>query len=193
MYYGIYKTVRNAAWQCLVDNNIRSLPVDVIKIAKNFGIRIVRNSLVNELGSGERGKSFLYENDCIVVYDDTMPINECRFTVAHELGHIFLGHSFVYNRYNKTTEFDKKSKSEQQADMFAARLLSPLCILNALDVKDKHELQRLCKMPIDVAASRNERLKVVQKRNKFLTANLEARLYEQFKEFIEATAQKCNE
>ncbi len=185
MYYGKYKNLRNASWQCLIDNNIQSLPVDIVKIARNFGIRIVRNSTVNELSGGENGKSFLDGTRCVVVYDDTKPKELSRFTIAHELGHIFLGHSRTYGRYVKTTGFSKTSKSEQQADMFAARLLCPLCVLNALDVRDKDNIQKICKVPLEIAKLRAERLKTVQNRNKFLSNELEAEVYNGFKEFIE--------
>ena len=46
MYYGLYKGIRNSAWKCLEDFKIDSLPVDVLKITRAAGIRVIKNSAV---------------------------------------------------------------------------------------------------------------------------------------------------
>lgn len=44
MPYGKYQKSRNAAWQCLLDNEISCLPVPVSAIARGNGIKIGRYS-----------------------------------------------------------------------------------------------------------------------------------------------------
>lgn len=42
--YGVYKKARNASWQALIDNRVDSLPVDVVKIVGNNGIKLLKDS-----------------------------------------------------------------------------------------------------------------------------------------------------
>jgi Zn-dependent peptidase ImmA (M78 family) len=48
-----------------------------------------------------------------------------RFTVAHELGHILLGH----NNRSRVIDYNSKDTNEQQANIFASELLAPLQML----------------------------------------------------------------
>ena len=92
MYYSFYKNVRNSAWQCLLDFGIDRLPVDLVKITRGAGIRLIRNSRVDMLQVGERARSYSDGSTWVFVYDDSLPVEEARFAVAHELGHFLLGH-----------------------------------------------------------------------------------------------------
>ena len=75
--------------------------------------------------------------------------------------------------------------SESQADVFAARLLSPACVLWGLNLRTAKEITDICKMSIAEAKKRTQRMKVLYKRQKFLTSPLERKLYEQFIDYIE--------
>lgn len=59
MLYGSYKNARNAAWQCLLDFNISELPVKPSTIAKQSGIKIIKNSSINELSKGKAAQHIL--------------------------------------------------------------------------------------------------------------------------------------
>ena len=102
MLYGSYKNARNAAWQCLLDFDIRELPVKPSTIAKQLGIKIIKNSSINELSEGESGATYLINSKWYIVYNDTEPRQRSRFTVAHELGHILLGHIMCDKHYART-------------------------------------------------------------------------------------------
>lgn len=65
MLYGSYKNARNAAWQCLLDFNISELPVKPSTIAKQSGIKIIKNSSINELSKGESGATYLINSNGI--------------------------------------------------------------------------------------------------------------------------------
>ncbi|WP_459928916.1 ImmA/IrrE family metallo-endopeptidase [Desulfosporosinus burensis] len=53
---------------------------------------------------------------------DFAPNRRCNFTLAHELGHIFLGHLFIPYELKSETQ---RLYEEREADEFAARLLMP--------------------------------------------------------------------
>ncbi len=188
MYYSIYRNIRDSAWQCLLDFKIDELPVDVLKIANVANINVTRNTLASTLANGELGKTLTDGKDWIIIYDDTKSVDVCRFTIAHELGHIFLGHDMAYAKYSHLKQFDKKPKSEQQADMFAMRLLCPACILWALDIKEASDIATYCKVPTDVATVRAKRMRELYERNKFLSNPLEKEVYKQFEQSIKPSA-----
>ena len=183
MYYRIYTNIRDSAWQCLVDHGIDRLPVDILKIARACDIRVIKNSDVNDLLPGEDAKSYYDNKRWIIIYNDANDTAASRFAIAHELGHIFLGHALTYAKYENVREFGKKPKAEQQADMFAMRLLCPACIIMKFNLNSPDEISRACRVPLPVAKIRSERMAALCKKNKFFTNSLEARVYDNFKEY----------
>jgi len=186
LIYGIYKNVRNASWQCLIDYKIAALPVDLLKIASEAGIKILKNSEVGELSGGESGICLLDGDIWYLVYDDEATVGRRRFTIAHEFGHIFLGHELLTGYHGRTFNADKP-QSEKEADMFAARLLAPACVLWGLDLHTGDEIAQVCNISMAAAKIRAERMALLYGRQKFLTDPLERKVYEQFKGYIERT------
>ena len=183
MIYGKYKNVRNAAWQCLIDFDICKLPVNVVQITKMLGIKVVKNSIAKRLESYESGATLVQNEQWYIVYDDTQIKQRCRFTIAHELGHILLGHTLKNGRYART--FDtSKPEEETEADMFAARLLAPACVLWALDLHNPEEISHVCNISHSAAEVRADRMEILYRRNKFLTHPLERQVYKNFEKFI---------
>lgn len=182
--YGIYKDVRDAAWQCLLDFEITALPVDLLKIANEAQIKVLKNSEVNILSGGESGICLLDGNAWYLVYDDESNIGRRRFTIAHELGHIFLGHSLLKGYHGRTFNTEKP-QVERDADMFAARLLAPACVLWGLDIHDAQDIARVCNISKAAAKARAERMAVLYQRQKFLVHPLERKVYAQFGNYIE--------
>lgn len=182
--YGRYKKVRNASWQAIIDNNVTSLPVDIVKIAGDNDITLLKNSVVNKLFDGESGISVYDGSEWFIVYDDTLPIAGKRYVVAHELGHIFLGHPLIAG-FHRRANGVKLPPTENDANSFATRLLSPACVLWGLDIKSAADIARVCDVPDDIAETRAARMAELYKRGKFLTSPLERQLYEQFKTYIE--------
>ena len=71
----------------------------------------------------------------LILYDEGVK-NPCRllFTLAHELGHIMLGHTDAETPY-----------AEREADYFAASLLAPTVVLRYLEKRDgRLTAERLC-------------------------------------------------
>lgn len=182
MLYGKYKNVRNAAWQALIDFRICSLPVRISDITDKLGIKIVGDSDVHELNSGDRGATLNIGSNWYIIVDNTASVPVQRFTAAHELGHILLGHMMVDKIRYRT--FDKRTEEEQSADMFAARLLAPACILHEIGVTTPDQIKTVCSISITAAEIRAERMKELEHRNKFYLHPLERQVRDQFRDFI---------
>lgn len=186
MIYGKYKNARDAAWQCLIDCNVTELPIKVMAIARQLGIRVVENSKVkdgNKLSPGESGKSVLQDGQWIIIFDETQSLQRCRFTIIHELGHILLGHKTKGDQHRKTIHITKPEE-EKEADVFASRLLAPACVLWALDLHTPKEISKVCDISLTAATNRAKRMDTLYKRNKFLTSPLERQVYESFRGFL---------
>lgn len=93
----------------------------------------------------------VYNNACRNIPKD-------RFTIAHELGHLLLGHEFdmVFSRKNENAPIPRYRDSEWQADTFAAYLLMPTEL-----AKDKtaDEIKELFGVSTSAAVAREARLK----------------------------------
>lgn len=181
MYYSIYQSLRNSAWQCLLDFKIDRLPVDVLRIARECNFHVIKNSMVQDLLPGEFGKTYYNGQAWIIIYDDLQPTVVSRYTIAHELGHIFLGHHLANLKYSEMQEFQNNGVPEKQANAFAQRLLCPACALLKFDLQTAQEIEECCRVPESVAKARAKRMKLLRERGKFLTDPVEQRLYEQIR------------
>ena len=180
MNYGKYKQARNASWQCLIDYNIDSLPVKVSRIAKQTDIVLLNNSAVNLLSENESGITLMQDDKLYIVYADEQSPQRCRFTIAHELGHIFLGHLFAKNGKGFVITDD----AEHSANVFARDLLAPACVLHELQALTSAAIANLCDISLEAATYRAERMAELERRNAFYLHPLERQVKEQFAEFI---------
>ena len=190
MFYAIYKNLRDAAWQCLIDCKIDKLPVDVLKIAEQCNVYVIKNSHVDELRPNEDARTYCNGNKWVIIFNDKNDSETSRFAIAHELGHILLGHEKTYVQYSSMEQFLKKPKSEQQADMFALRLLCPACIIAALDLHSSDDIYSYCRVPLSRAEQRSERMKELYKRKKFFKSEIEKQVYTCFQEYIKTEKEK---
>jgi len=186
LIYGIYKNVRNAAWQCLIDNGIASFPVSLGQIATANGIKIIKNTEADLLVGNESGACFYdYEdNEWFIVYDNEATEGRQRIAIAHELGHIFLGHELTIGIHGRAFT-SRKPESETQADAFALRLLAPACVLWGLDLRTPEDIATICKISIVDARRRAARMETLLERGKFLSSSIERKVYAQFKSYID--------
>lgn len=180
MNYGKYKQARNASWQCLIDYKINSLPVKVSQIAKQADITLLKNSAVNLLHQNESGTTLMQNDKLYIVYADEQSPQRCRFTIAHELGHIFLGHLFKADGNG----FLKTDEAEHSANVFARDLLAPACVLHELQALTAAAISDLCDISLEAATYRAERMAELERRNAFNLHPLERQVKEQFANFI---------
>ena len=196
-HYSQYKQSRDLAWQLLIDNKICELPVKVSNICKNLNIPIISyekgHAILKVAGLLERcsySDGVAYANS--IFYNEKCSVARQRFTVSHELGHCLLhnGNS-IYNREPSS----KDNPIEQEANIFASRLLAPACVLWGLGVTTAEEISKFCDISITSAEFRLERLKLMYKREQiflkqyghscFLLSPLERQVYKQFYDYID--------
>jgi Zn-dependent peptidase ImmA (M78 family) len=115
------------AREVLKNYELSEPPIDVFKIAKKEGFKILRQKLPQDI-SGMLEKTKTEKN---IYVNSTHAINRQRFTVAHELGHHFL-HRLDGEHKDTTTLFRKEDDSleiDKEANKFASELLMPEKVL----------------------------------------------------------------
>lgn len=181
MNYKNYQKSRDAAWQILIDFKISSLPVKITDLCKKLGIEVK----LAKIDSESDGFSFMKDGSPIIVLNaNCTSTSRLRFTCAHELGHIILGHVGVYELVNREPS-PSDNRIEHEANVFASRLLAPACVLWGCRVKCAEDIIKLCDISYAAAEYRMQRMNILYARNKFLTSPLEQQVYKNFKPFIE--------
>lgn len=179
MYYKDYKASRDLAWQILIDNNVTQLPIRVTSLCRSMGIDVK----LCELPSDNGGKSTIIDGKPIILINKADSIARQRFSAAHELGHILLGHVGEYKLVNREPH-KQDNPIEQAANVFAARLLAPACVLYEIGADTPEKISSICNISITAATFRCERMKLLLQRNKFYTSPLERQVLHQFENYI---------
>lgn len=189
MNYSNYSKSRDAAWQILVDYNVDRLPVKIVRICKSLGIRVKSYSSVGK----DDGYCKMYPDAPFIFVNSMRSSQRQRFTIAHELGHIILGHIDEYKLMDKEPH-STDDEIEQEANVFASRILAPICVLHEIGVKTPEEIALLCNISLKSAKIRFQRLQQLEKREMefikkygkgcFFLSPLEVQISKQFKSFI---------
>lgn len=180
MNYKDYKNTRDLVWEILIRERITELPVRVSELCRNMGIPI----LLHEFEDGNSGVSAMVNGNPIILVNKGDSAERQRFTAAHELGHIMLGHVGKYKLVNREPS-PNDNPIEQAANVFASRLLAPACVLWGCNIHTADEIAVNCKISRQAAEYRAARMEILYKRNAFLTSSLEHEVYENFKQYIE--------
>ena len=179
----LYKNIRNSSWKCLIDNQIMALPVSLKKIARISGIKIIANSVAHKLPSNVNGMTIYQNNTFYIIFNDLLKASVCRFTIAHEIGHIVLKHTMTNSTYGLSFTSNKPIE-ESEADIFAIRLLAPACILHEIGASTAEEIMKVCNISYSAASIRAERMQELMRRNKWYADPLERQVKKQFQDFI---------
>lgn len=110
-------------------NNLISYPLNLEELCKNNNWELSPYSLSNAEFSFISLDGFtVFKNGKYIIFynKDVIPKTRIRFTIAHEIGHIVLGHHFFDEQYYKNNE----SEIEKQADIFSGNILLPSVILH---------------------------------------------------------------
>ncbi len=197
MEYSNYRKSRDLSWQTLIENNITEMPVKVSNICKKLGIPVICYEKGEQIIKTAGLEKICSQNDGItfmgaIFYNRVCSVGRQRFTIAHELGHILMHDESRYDQ--KTPSFD--ALIEQEANVFAARILSPACVLWGIGVTNEEQICQKCGISLVAARFRMQRLQVLYEREKrfleekgkscFLLSALEKKVYEQFSDYIKA-------
>lgn len=120
---GLKHSAENAAIQLLNDMNLLGEDyVDVHQILSRLAINNKQVKIYTGYLEGLKGYTFHHNGNFMVCYDpDGFHEHNVRFTLAHEIGHIYLGHF----KENNIDSRDIYGRCEYEANYFAAALLMP--------------------------------------------------------------------
>ena len=192
MLYESYKIARDKAWKVLKECGINRLPLNLMEIIKFYNIKVKyysKNDYIKTLSFDiQNGDGFLrIENGQKIIYfnDKKGTKSRRRFTIAHELGHCLLGHDLSKTKYrNSEIDLNNDPIEEMQANVFARDILMPAIVLHHTGCIKYTDIMRLCDVSETSAQIREQRMKVLEARNKFCTSPLEKQVYNNFEDFI---------
>lgn len=182
--YQDYKNARNAVWDILIQYKIDSLPISLTQLCAQMGIELVSFKTAKSFLKAKGLWKHTYLNDgftCVInqktftFYNDSViSKGRVRFTIAHELGHIVLGHldsnsAACRSSISLWNRGEKKEPNpyESMANIFASRLLAPACVLHELQILSENEIAEKCGLSRLAAHYRAERMAELEARNKF--------------------------
>lgn len=140
----------NCAHQLLVKYHIGVLPVRPLDFLAMFPsiVRVCtysdfmrinncdREDAINTLSSKD-GFTICANGKYVICYNEMQhPLQRVRWTLAHEIGHIALGHL-----YDNETPYDVL---DREADAFACEFLAPALVLYSIGALDADEIQAAC-------------------------------------------------
>lgn len=162
-------SIKKAVILCLEAAPVLDIPVNVKEIAKSYPLvecRVIPYSrymtdrgmnyleMIQFAGSKSAFADSYSEHHCAIIgYNDIdfseTASNRYRWNIAHELGHIALGHHDKYQssrlfRGEMTTQ--EYAEAEEEADQFAAYLLAPHGALFHLSIKNKYDIGQYCRI-----------------------------------------------
>lgn len=131
-----YCDIIRKTMEVYVDCNIHRFPVDCIAIIRSYGYKVYTYSYVQyefprlyECCKSYSQDSFKHTGFRFVIYNDRCTTGRIRFSLAHEIGHIVMGHT------NETPE------QEDEANTFAGYLLSPCIMIDHYHCHDSEDVR----------------------------------------------------
>lgn len=189
-----YMQARDAAWQMLIDCHVTELPVKVETICQHYEWTLAtyteaRQALealdLMRLAASTDGFCLHLSGRYYIFFDDHTPRGRQRFTIAHEIGHIMLGHvgageCTIINRDPKPTD----APEEVQANQFATRILAPAWVLHSIGATTPVQIAKVCDISNAAARFRAKRMEELEKRNRYLSHTLEQQIAQQFESYV---------
>jgi Zn-dependent peptidase ImmA (M78 family) len=113
---------------------LREAPIDIDRAVRALNLRVVYESL----GEGVSGLLIWCPKPAVICVNRDLPGPKQRLVIAHEVGHVYLGHEFdpeqhvhVDRRFDKYRDCIAEGLSEQdlEANAFAGELVIPTRLL----------------------------------------------------------------
>lgn len=125
-----YSLARNMARKILKQYKILDVPTDLQRICEGEGLEYME---LDDLEAVDGMLMVLEDGTRVAMVNRAKAYVRGRFTLAHELGHIFLSHdkrdfydAEAVREYGEDMPENAKPPWEQEADAFAAELLIPM-------------------------------------------------------------------
>jgi Zn-dependent peptidase ImmA (M78 family) len=112
--------IRQICKKLLRELDINTAPIKLGSILDHLEISLDKANPITLKGLGKIS-AFIDLEDKIIVYNDSHPAVRQRFSIAHEIGHLVLGHKVLTEIFN----LNSKDAREIEANTFAAELLMP--------------------------------------------------------------------
>lgn len=201
--YRQYQEARDTAWRALLRLDEKILPVDAEAFARTIGAEVhpwpdpKENQRLWALAQQKRGVCVslrIRGHWHMFIRESRLDDSQRRFAVAHELGHLLLGHEtrvlspgvrcFASEENQGDLMDDPQDLADYAADIFAIRLLAPACLLHELHIDAAGPIMALCGLPPRAAALRAERMELLNERDVFYTNPLERQVREAFRPYL---------
>lgn len=198
-----YAYARQRAYRLLCELEIDRLPVDPWKVAEMLpNVHICKWTdlrdnchdddplFIDKESADAKTQHLRGQADYLVVYDDRVEnYQRIRWTIAHEIGHIVLGHLISFDAtalYRGSLTEAEYKVLEREADTFAVNLLAPMTIINRLpSVQTKLDFMELCDLSGEASENCMEELKLLKSGKKIpFPVKEEDILHRQFFRFI---------
>ena len=133
--------IRGFASRLIKECLIVEPPIRIGIISKKLDLIIAKGDPnILDLFIKKKLSAFISLEDGIVVYNSTHPTVRNRFSIAHEIGHFVLGHSFREDIFSLSS----KDPREIEANIFASELLMPYEWIKK-DIKSGNKIPDLAK------------------------------------------------
>lgn len=156
----------------IFESEVKWLPVDPFALYEKYGWILISwgkaKDLLNDSdplrlkkSGAEARTSIIRGTDTIItVFDETIePFQRIRWTIAHEIGHIVLGHLHDFDKtaINRGGLTSKEYEVlEKEADFFASELLAPIGVLKAAGLTKSEEIKIACNLSKKAADNREK-------------------------------------
>lgn len=180
MNYQRYKDARDMAWKIILDEGIHSLPVNVGRLCRSLEISVRQYAGEDD----SDGRSLIVDGRPLILVSRNKPVPRQRFTAAHELGHVLLGHVDKGGPLVNREPSPGDNPLEREANVFASRLLAPACVLWGCGVSCPEDIVELCGVSRQSAEFRWQRIETLLERDRFLSSPVEREVFGQFADYI---------
>ena len=152
-----YTKAKRAARAVLAKNYITDIPVSIMGIIENYGIKVESRRFDAPYNNVA---GFISLHDGLIVVNQDDPPNRRKFTLAHELGHLVLHRDALLNDKNRSILYrmpigqTNTDPLEREANCFAANILVPDEFLEIYENEGTDVIARMFDVSVDVAGFR---------------------------------------
>lgn len=139
--------IKKAVIGLLKKSRISTMPVNLTQILDSYDWGFISYKEAQEDGfkiaNISDGYTLYHENNYLILFNSEMFPQRIRWTIAHEIGHIVLGHA-------KTNDISGFTANEE-AQYFAEQLLAPAAVVSKLGGNSDLQISEICNISKEAA------------------------------------------